>query len=107
MLSRYEYRTQVRIVKNSQDNEDTTPSDSSKATKGRTKAKAFQFAEGFELQPSHVQMLRVKLCTMKLYSNPPPFPGKQPEDVESSEYKKWKKKADKFGAYFLVLFRPE
>ena len=107
MLSRYEYYTQVRIVKNSR--EDTASDDATqkKVTKGRNKAKAFEFADGFDLQPSHVQMLRIKLCTLKIFSNPPPYPGKEPEDIESLGYKKWKKKADKFGAYFLVLFRPE
>ena len=78
-----------------------------KPKRGRKKSRSFEFASGFALHASHVQKLRMKLCTLKLYGNPPPLPGKQPDDIESIGYKKWRKKADRFGSYFLALFRPE
>ena len=105
-LSRYEYRTQVKVEQKSKDDEEEMDGQN-KPKRGRQKSKSFEFAKGFELHASHIQKLRMKICTVKLYGNPPPFPGKQPEDIKSIAYKKWRKKADRFGAYFLALFRPE
>ena len=105
-LSRYEYRTQVKVEQKSKDDEEEMDGQN-KPKRGRQKSKSFEFAKGFALHASHIQKLRMKLCTLKLYGNPPPFPGEQPEDIKSIAYKKWRKKADRFGAYFLALFRPE
>ena len=43
----------------------------------------------------------------KLYQTPPPHPGKKPLVTDEIKLHKWKQKADRFGTYFLVLFRPE
>ena len=73
----------------------------------RKEGRIFEFGKGFELQGSHMQRLRIKLCTLKLYQSPPPYPGKKPLAADETRLRKWKKKADRFGTYMLVLFRPE
>ena len=116
ILSRYEYCTQVKVeLKKKDDNYDDDESanknqqnNSTKVKRGRKRSKAFEFGENFILQPSHVQRLRTKLCTLKLYKSPPPHPGKRPADsTTETQLVKWKKKANKYGAFFLMLFRPE
>jgi hypothetical protein len=89
-LSRFEHRTQVKVEKKTLDDDDI--SDDKKSNRGRKNSKGFEFASGFILQPSHVQKLRLKLCTLKLFGNPPPFPGNKPTDKESAEFSKWKKR---------------
>ena len=101
-LSRYEYCTQVKVMKKQNDSEKTC--DQNK--RGRKKANGFEFGEGFELTASHEQMLRLKLCTLKLYQSPPPHPGKRP-NTDNDKIRKWNKKANQFAAFFLMLFRPE
>ena len=96
------------MVKKPDKSEDHSANNDGKCNKrGRKKSKEFEFAECFELMPSHTQMLRVKICTLKLYSSPPAFPGKEPPKEDKSRWRRWKKKADRFRAYFLILFRPE
>ena len=125
MLSRYEYCTQVKIEKKTKDSdqEDTCSTGGHgdvqsregegqrhcSAQRGRKKSKSFEFGDGCKLKASHVQRLRVKLCTLKLYSNPPPHPGSRPRKEVGTEarYIQWKKKADRYAFFFLTLFRPE
>ena len=103
-LSRYEYCTQVKIEKQKKEGND---GDKNKQTGGRKAGRVFEFGKGFALQGSHIQRLRVKLCTLKLYQTPPPHPGKKPPETDEANLQKWKQKADRFGTYFLVLFCPE
>ena len=85
-----------------------TASDKKKSNRGRKRTRAFEFGMGIELRASHKQQLRTKICTLKLYKNPPPFPGKEPkDDVDLDAERKWKQKADRFAEHFLILFRPE
>ena len=101
ILSRYEYCTQVSIVTRAKSKRKTT-------REGRTPSASFEFGNGFVLQSSHVQKLRQKICTLKLYQSPPPYPGEKPhKDASEALKKRWRKRADKYGAYFLILFRPE
>ncbi|KAL7549421.1 hypothetical protein ACHAWF_014405, partial [Thalassiosira exigua] len=81
-LNRWEYSTQVKVVKRKRDDDDEKTSFKNK--RGRKKAKAFSFA------------------------NPPPYPGKKPHKTfKEGELKRWKKKANRFAAHMLVLFCPE
>lgn len=105
-LSRFEYCTQVKVELKSAD-KDKGDGKESGTKRGRKKSKAFEFGDGFELKASHVQRLRLKLCTLKLYSSPPTFPGKPPDRSDEKSWNRWKKRADKFGAFYLLLFRPE
>ena len=60
---------------------------------GRTPSKSFEFGNGFVLKSSHVQKLRQKIWTLKLYQSPPPHPGSEPDEDASSQSKiKWKKR---------------
>ena len=87
---------------------DTGKIDEKSKQKGGTPSKAFEFGKDFALQSSYVQKLRQKICTLKLYQSPPPHPGREPDEDASNDSKtKWKKRADKYGAYFLTLFRPK
>ena len=102
-LSRYEYCTQVRIMKVT----NKTELRDNKVKRGRKKGRSYKFGRGFELEFSHEQMLRLKFCTLKLYQSPPPHPGEIPECQDKSVWRKWKKRADRFAVFFLILFRPE
>ena len=78
-----------------------------KQKRGRKEGRIFDFGKGFELQGSHMQRLRIKLCILKLYQSPPPHRGKKPLLADEIKLRKWKQKANWFGTYMLVLFRPE
>ena len=68
----------------------------------------FPFKEGFVLDPFYQQTLRSKQCTVVVCSPQPRFPGDKPvARLDSSAYRNWKKKADAFARFVLVLFRPD
>ncbi|KAL3924089.1 MAG: hypothetical protein SGARI_006097, partial [Bacillariaceae sp.] len=83
----------------------------------------FPFAVNHILHPTHAQQLRAKQCTVIVCTKPPPHPGAPPEDDDEegrgsngtpggeadtiSSRAKWKKKADAFAKYVLLLCRPE
>ncbi|EJK59535.1 hypothetical protein THAOC_20227 [Thalassiosira oceanica] len=64
-------------------------------------------AEGFALRESHIQVLRSKHCTLKFFKGPPTHPGPEPPANKSKKHESWRKKANKYGLYYLTLFRPE
>ena len=102
--SRWEFTTSVRTIAKSKLAEGSS-------SVGRRKSSHFRFGRGCPLEESHVLQLRLKLCTPKLYSNPPPYPGEEPpesdDDPSGKNRKKWRAKANKFAFYFLAMFRPE
>jgi len=113
MLNRYEYCSLVRTVKSTGSiGEDEGNNVSSKKT-GRKKSRQFQFdrqdGQGdMPIRFSHHQILRSKQCTLKFVQNPPRHPGPEPvPDATPVEKQKWRKRANRFAAYYLVLFRPE
>ena len=102
---RWEFVTGVKVVMKTQLADGTSGV-------GRRKSSHFRFGKGCPLEESHVLQLRLKLCTLNMYSNPPPYPGEEPEHSEDdSLYKRktkaWRAKADRFASFFLTLFRAE
>ena len=85
-LSCYEYCTQVKIEKRKKEMSD---GNTNKQKRGRKEGRIFEFGKGFELQGSHMQRLRIKLCTLKLYQSPPPHPGKKPLAADETRLRKW------------------
>merc|ERR1712232_290381 len=60
------------------------------------------------IRMTYVQVLCSKHCTLKLVSNPPPHPGPEPSADEGAQIKKaWRKRANRFSLFYLMLFRPE
>ena len=119
-LSRWEYNSIVQVkLKLDKDDDDDSDNDSVDTNgtesqhsdgnkRGRKPAACYEFGAGSYLQASHTQSIRMKLCTPKFYKHPPKYPGPPPnKSAKESEYKAWKKKADKFSFYYLALFRPE
>eukprot|EP00956_Cyclotella_meneghiniana_P034858 scaffold108916_cov39-Cyclotella_meneghiniana.AAC.1 len=78
---------------------------------GRKKSKRYRFSSALEIHANHHQALRSRQCTPNFFRNTPPHPGKEPivgvNDVTEADVKRWRKKADKFAEFYLMLFRPE
>ena len=53
----------------------------------------------------YFQALRMNQCTPRLSRSPPPAPGRKPTDETEAEV--WKKRADRFAFFYLLMFRPE
>jgi len=100
-LNRYEYFTCVEVKRNRKE----TPK--SNSTTGRPNSTQYSFAPNCPIANSYHQILRSKQCTLKLFKNPPPHPGKEPDRSNLTEFEKWQQKANRFALYYLVLFRPE
>ena len=103
-LNRLEYCSCVRVVKYKK-NEDTDNVNLNQH--GRRKTYRYAFDEELEIHASHYQILRSKMCTPKMFKNPPPPPGLKPTSNDDHELKSWHHKANKFATYYLVMFRPE
>lgn len=101
-LNRYEYFSCVEIIRNKKD----TAATQHKSNAGRKESTHYLFSEDFPLYDSHHQIIRSKQCTLKLYANLPSPPGKPPSK-DSPDYKQWKKKANIYAKYLLILFRAE
>ena len=111
MLNRWEYCSLVKVVKKT-DSERNGSDDGNKKTSGRKKSRRFNFdrpdGNSMPIKKSYAQILRSKQCTAKLLQNPPRHPGPKPsEDDSYIELERWVKRANRFGAYYLALFRPE
>ena len=98
-MNRYEYFSCVRVVKDRINWNSDEPK-----TRQSTQ---FRFTTSIEIHASHHQILRSKQCTIKLFKNPPPHPGKRPDTTNAKELARWEQRADKFACYYLVLFREE
>ena len=75
-------------------------------------SKAVQFGEGLGIEKRYHQVLRFKQCTLRFTGSPPVLPEKMPEGEESDEgYRRkrrlWEKKANRFGMFYLLMFRAE
>ena len=120
-LNRYEYCAVVRVA-----DRETADKSPKKSTAGlRQKSKAFEFGTGLGIEKNHHQVLRSKQCTPKFKRSPPAHPGPKPQPqsqplvvesktlvVESkkkyeSDLVSWRKRADRFARYYLIMFRPE
>jgi len=103
-LNRYEYFSSVEIIRNKKVT--ATQHNTQNTNAGRKESSHYLFSDDFPLYDSHHQIIRSKQCTLKLYANPPSPPGKPPSE-DSPDYKQWKKKADIYAKYLLILFRSE
>jgi len=119
-LNRYEYKACVQVEKktNNEDAQDISTTGSG----GRRKSKSYPFGPGLGIEKNYHQVLKSKQCIPKLTRGPPALPKIKPEppDLDESDkeyndqyqaYKSelaaWRKKADRFGHFYLTLFRPE
>ena len=70
---------------------------------------SFAFGRGLQekLGTTFHQILRSKQCTPKLFGTPPPPPGAKPHWTNKQNLRRWKKRADQFACYYLIMFRPE
>ena len=96
-LSRLEYSALTQITKTNK-------------TSARTARKQnFPLSAIHVLSTSHTQQLAAKQNTVVVCSKAPHHPGQCPEgdDVTPQQLHKWKRKADAFARYVLVLSRPE
>ena len=102
-LSRYEYFCTIKVIKVKDSATDR------KSKQGRKKNTHFAFDNPeISIRLTHFQVLRSKQCTLKLVRNPPPHPGPKPTNKESTKViKAWKKRANKFALFYLLLMRPE
>ena len=113
-LNRYEYCAIVRVA-----DRETAGTSQKNSAGGREKSKAFEFGAGLGIEKNHHQVLRSKQCTPKFKKSPPAPPGPKPQpqplalvDEESekkyqSDLASWRKRADRFARYYLIMFRPE
>ena len=69
---------------------------------GRHNNATFEFTKDYPLNKTHVQRIRSKFCIPLAVQGAPKYPSPKPAQF----CKNWKKKADKFAAYIIVLFRP-
>lgn len=76
-------------------------------TQRRQRNNSFKFDGTLKISESHMQILRSKQCTLKFIRNPPGHPGPKPDPDDKAGLKSWKRKADKFAAFYLILLRPE
>ena len=104
-MSRYEYFSAVKLVKAPKSSNEG----GKKGSRGRKKNSTYELENpDIDIRFDYVQVLRSKQCTLKLVSNPPPFPGLKPADNEGAKIQKaWRKKANRFSLFYLLLFRPE
>jgi len=78
-----------------------------KTSSGRQCASDFDFGSGHVLGAHKVQYLQAKQRTVICCGRQPPHPGEEPSNHDSAAHKQWKKRADEFAEYVLVVFRPE
>ena len=109
-LNRYEYTALVRV--------ESVGQTEGASGAGRKKCKPFAFAPGLGIEKYHHQVLRSKHMTPKFRGKPPPIPRACPleeQDMEDEDKVKhyqrkfaaWKKKADRFAHFYLLMFRAE
>lgn len=102
-----EYLRLVRIERIRGEDKDEDKQPNAPIKRGRKSNGRFPFAEGFDLKESHIQVLRSKHCTLKFFKGPPGHPGPEPPANKSKKHESWRKQANKYGLYYLTLFRPE
>ena len=115
-LSRYEYCALIDVVESGKDS--TNPNDTS--SRGRKTRDAYPFGVGLGIDKKYHQVLKSKIHIPKLTLTPPSPPKKMPQPLDESddecneqyqtyvrELDNWRKKADKFAFFYLILFRPE
>ena len=104
-MNRYEYYSTVKLVRAPKSSKE----DGNKGGRGRKKNSSYKLEnDEINIHLDYVQVLRSKQCTLKLVSNPPPFPGLKPKANDGAKIQKaWKKKANRFALFYLLLFRPE
>ena len=73
---------------------------------GRSSSKQFKFGKGHKLESTHAQEIRSKQAIPIHLGKVPSLPILK-NDFSKIEFEIWKKKANKFAAYFLTAFRPE
>jgi len=71
----------------------------------RGKLERFEMAPAFVLSARHAYVLQQKQCTPLLTSKMPRHPGLKPRGASSQA--SWRKKADQFAAWLLIVYRPE
>jgi hypothetical protein len=111
-INRIEYCGTVLTKKNKKSDNDNSPSNVAahlQYKSGRKASVTYEFGKGMEIQPTHHQTMRSNQCTVKFYKGTPQHPGQKPKHTKdnSHELVQWKKKANKFAEFYLMLFRPE
>ena len=77
-----------------------------KETEMKFGSKKYHFHNTHPLFNHYYQQLRRKYCIQKLIGKQPPVPGIKPNGNNEMKMAKWKKKADRFAAFWLTWFRP-
>ena len=96
-MSRYEYYSTVKLVRAHKSSKE----DGNKGGRGRKKNSSYELENpNIEIYLDYVQVIRSKQCTLKLVSNPPPFPGLKPKANDGAKIQKaWKKKPIAFPSF--------
>ena len=101
MLSRLEYFCCVRVMEPRKDD-----GSGEKKQQKRRQNGVYPFDKKLQIHTTHKQILRSKQVTLKFIRNPPPHPGIEPDKTKDpDQYRRWRKKADKFAAFYLILIR--
>ena len=94
-LSVYDYMTLIEVKKITK-----------KETEMKFGSGKYCFHNTHPLFNHYYQQLRQKYCIQKLIGKQPPVPGIKPNRNNEMKMAKWKKKADRFAAFWLTWFRP-
>ena len=97
LLSRFEYYATVKVKKKHNCND---------KAKRRKKSQTIEFGKGHPLKKTHHQIIKSKQSVVITFGKIPIAPSMDDEYIQQNLLK-WKRYANKYAKYILILFHPE